>query len=497
MKGVTMASSNKRTNILFILTDQHRYDTLGCYGAPTCRTPNIDGLAERGVRFDRTYTPTSPCSPARAALFTGLYPHKNHVDVNGKILNANVPTLASELGKAGYNLGYAGKWHVDRHKVPTDYGFEGKDFPGYGYPPGGGVIQRLRFGGGRRKPIPHYPDYLEKHGFEKPRVLDAFYGDNPGKQNQEMYALQSGTIETTFECMVSEFTIDLLRKFKESSKQGKPFFLWANFWGPHTPCLLPEPYYSMYDPKAIPEEPSFTETWVRKPRVQELYERFWGLSSGGWKSWREIVARYWGYVTMLDDLVGRILEELKTLGLEENTLVVFTTDHGDMMGAHRLIEKGPFTYEQCYRLPMVAAHPACENPGSVSDEFVYLHDLFPTALEMAGVTPPDVPDSQSILDNILGRAAPTDRDSIYSAFYSQIFPFEQRMMRTRTHKLVFNVSDIGELYHMVNDPWEMRNLIDMPETKAVQRELMESMREHMVRLGDPLLRRFDSIRHVY
>ena len=168
-----------------------------------------------------------------------------------------------------------------------------------------------------------------------------------------------------------------------------------------------------------------------------------------------------------------------------------------MMGAHRLIEKGPFTYEQCYRLPLVAAHPTCEAPGSVCEEFVYLHDLFPTFLELAGVTSPDVPDSQGILDNLLGRTTPTNRDSIYAAFWNQIFPFEQRMVRTRTHKLVYNRTDIGELYDLVNDPWEMRNLIDLPETCALQTELLERMRTHMVRLDDPLLRQFDAMRHVY
>ena len=497
-----MPATTQRPNILLIMTDQHRFDTLGCYGAQTCRTPNIDALATRGVRFDAAYTPTSPCSPARAALFTGLYPHKNNVPSNDCLLNPDVPNLASELGKAGYKLGYAGKWHVDKARVPSEYGFQGKDFPGYGYPPAGGVIEGLRFGGRGRKPIPHYPDYLREHGLEPPKVLEAYYGENPGKSGQEMYALQTGTVETTFEYMVSEFTVELLRRFgaegsSGADEDGKPFFIWTNFWGPHTPCLLPEPYYSMYDPEVIPEEPSFTETWERKPRVQELYERFWGLSPGGWESWREIVARYWGYVTMIDDLVGRILSELRALGLEENTLVVFTTDHGDMMGAHRLIEKGPFTYEQCYRLPMIAAHPASKAPGSVCDEFVYLHDLFPTFLEVAGITPPDVPDSQSFLDNVVGRDTPTKRDSIYTAFLSQIFPFEQRMIRTPTHKLVYNRSDFGELYDMVADPWEMRNLIDMPETDAIQQELLDCLRDHMVRLDDPIIRWFDMIRPVY
>jgi arylsulfatase A-like enzyme len=117
--------------------------------------------------------------------------------------------------------------------------------------------------------------------------------------------LQSGGLESTFEYMVSEDTIGLLRRFQAARvKEGKPFFIWASFWGPHTPCIVPEPYYSMYDPTAIPVEPSFAETWHRKPGVQELSERTWGLSSGGWRGWREIIARYWGYVTMLDDLDG-------------------------------------------------------------------------------------------------------------------------------------------------------------------------------------------------
>jgi arylsulfatase A-like enzyme len=495
-----MTETDERPNILLILTDQQRYDTLGCYGAEICRTPHIDALAQRGVRFDRAYTSTVPCSPSRAALFTGLYPHKNNVTVNNRELNPDVPNLASELEQAGYRLGYAGKWHVDDPKVASDYGFEGKDFPGYGYPIYNGLIEGMRFGpradssGASR----HYEEYLKSHGYDPPKVLEAHYGDNPGKQRQEMYALQSGSIEQSFEYMVKEDTVDLMRSMvKERDESGKPFFMWTNFWGPHTPCLVPEPYYSMYDPEEIPIEPSFGETWERKPFVQHLVERYWGLSDGGWARWREIVARYWGYVTMIDDLVGMILTELEALGCADNTLVVFSTDHGDNMGAHRLIEKGPFTYEQCYRLPMIAAHPDCESPGSVCDEFVYLQDLYPTFLEMAGRPLPDEPDTQSILDQVRGRDVPTGRDSVYAQFFAQLFRFEQRMIRTRTHKFVYNHSDIGELYDLVNDPWEMHNLIDLPETRGLQEQLMAQMREHMVRLNDPELRHFDTIRHVY
>jgi arylsulfatase A-like enzyme len=490
-------AGNKQKNIVLIMTDQQRWDTLGCYGAPICRTPNIDKLATRGIRFSTVFTPTSPCSPARAALFTGLYPHKNHVLRNGGILNPEVPNLADALSKSNYNLGYAGKWHVDRAKVPSEYGFEGKDFPNYGYPPTNGYIEGLRYM--QRIPIPpHYNKYIEEKGLEPPKVLKAMYGDNPGKQNQEMYALQSGDIESSFEKMVGDFTVDLIRQFSIANEnEGKPFLIWANFWGPHTPCLVPEPYYSMYNPEDIPEEPNFKETWERKPDVHRLYARLWGLEEKDWGEWREIVARYWGYVTMIDDLVGQIVGELEAQGLIDNTLVIFTTDHGDQMGSHKMIEKGCFAYEESWRLPLVAAHPECEAPGSVCDELVYLHDLFPTFLECAGVSLPDVPDSQSILSNILGRDAPKERDSFYGIFTGHLFPAPLRFVRTRTHKFVYNMVGKGELYDLVNDPGELNNLFGQPEVKDIQEDLMTRMREHMVRLEDPLLRQFDVMRHVY
>ena len=485
-----------RKNVLLIMTDQQRWDTLGCYGAPTCKTPNLDALASRGVKFDAAYTPTSPCSPARAALFGGVYGHKDGVPRNGGFFRQDITNLAELLKPAGYKLGYAGKWHVDQGHVPTEYGFEGKDFPGYGYPPTHGFVEGLKYMQSYDMPN-HYEVYLKDHGLEVPKVVEATYGANPGKANQEMYALQSGTLEQSFECMVTEFTNELLEKFAAEGKQdGEPFFIWSNFWGPHTPCFVPEPYYSMYNPEDIPEEPNFCETWQNKPFVHDLVERLWGLREGGWEGWREIVARYWGYCTMIDDLVGMMTAKLEELDLLEDTMVVFTTDHGDQMGAHRLLEKGCFGYEETWRLPLIATHPDCENPGSVSDEFVYLFDLMPTVLEMAGVDIPDEIDAQSILPNILGRDEPTGRDHVYCEFAGHLFPSSFRMVRNRRYKLIWNQTQISELYDLKHDPYELNNIIDLPEVEAVKRKLLDVMREDMVRTEDPALRPFDTIRHM-
>ena len=207
----------RRPNILMIMTDQHRWDTLGCFGAPLCRTPHLDALASRGVRFDAAYTPTSPCSPARAALFSGLYPHKNGVPINDCTLNRENPTLASELGAAGYHLGYAGKWHVDNDTLPSDHGFVGHDFPGYGYPPANGGIEGLRFMAKAKVP-PIYQQYLADRGLERPRITEALFGSNPGQPGHEVYALHTGDIESNYETMAAEKAIELMRQFSQDAR---------------------------------------------------------------------------------------------------------------------------------------------------------------------------------------------------------------------------------------------------------------------------------------
>lgn len=508
-----MDTQSRQHNVLLILTDQQRYDSLGCYGAPVCRTPAVDGVAADGVCFSSAYTCAIACSPSRASLFTGVYPHRNGVTTNEVSLAEGIPNLASALQNAGYNLGYAGKWHVDHKKVPTQYGFRGKDFPDYGYPPADGLVEGLHFHEDRIRKggsdyTHHYADYLERHGLEAPRVLSAHYGNRPGQSpdKHEIYGLQSGTIEHSFETMVAEDTIDLLTQFKsEREKDGKPFFLWANFWGPHTPCVVPEPYYSMYDPASVPYEPSFTENWLHKPERQKLSELTWGLSRGGWPGWQEIIARYWGYCTMIDDLIARVLSRLKELGLEKNTIVIFASDHGDMMGAHRLIEKGPHGYDESFRVPLVVRHPDCDRPGTVDDDFVYLHDLFPTILESANADVPAETDGISLREAVLGHDQATPRTSVYGYSGHGIARSSLRMVRTREYKMTFAPTGLGrtsdlirdpwqlfEFYDLISDPYEMNNLYTLPGSTE-QQKMLAVFREHMIELGDPMLEYFDEV----
>ena len=484
----------KQPNVVVLMSDQQRLDTVSCYGLnEVCRTPHIDALAARGIRFDSAFTPTAICSPARASFYTGLYPHKHGVTANGLCLREGVRGVNHYLDEAGYRCGYAGKWHVDEQTGPTGYGFYGKDFLGYSFP-GGDLLPGLQFGGKLRSHN-HYADYLKERGFDPPpTVSHRFVGTNPSNQAQEMFALHEGPVESCIEYFVAE---EAKRVLDEVATGEEPFFLWANFWGPHSPSLVPEPYFSMYDPKAIPEHPGYAETFEKKPYRQQLIEKLWGLGDYGWEGFQEIAARYFGHCTLIDDMVGRVVAHLEQLGVLDDTIIVYTADHGDCLGAHKLIEKGEFMYDEIYRIPLVIAHPDCEAPGTACDEFVYLHEIMLSSLDAAGLDVPADLDGQSFLPAMEGRPFANGREEVYCVFDRHFTVANQRMVRTRTHQFTFNSGDPGELYDLQRDPYQLDNVYGDPAYEAVRQDLLGRMDRYMEELGDPLRGWFGRIKGAY
>ena len=484
----------ERPNIVVLMSDQQRLDTVSCYGLnDVCRTPHIDALAARGVRFDWAFTPTAICSPARASFYTGLYPHKHGVTGNGLCLNEGVRGVNHYLADAGYRCGYAGKWHVDQETGPSGYGFNGKDFMGYGFP-GGNLLPGLQFGGSLSSHN-HYADYLKERGFDPPpTVSHRFVGTNPANQRQEMFALHEGPVESCIEYYVAE---EAIRVLDEVAGGEEPFYLWANFWGPHSPSLVPEPYFSMYDPRSIPEHPGYAETFEKKPMRQKLIEHMWGLGDYGWEGFQEIAARYFGHCTLIDDMVGRVVAHLERLGALDNTIIVYTSDHGDCLGAHKLIEKGEFMYDEIYRIPLVIAHPECRAPGTACDEFVYLHEIMLSSLDAAGLEVPADLDGQSFLPAIEGRPYANGREEVYCVFDRHFTVANQRMVRTRTHQFTFNSADPGELYDLRRDPCQLDNVYGEPAYEAVRQDLMGRMDRYMEELGDPLRGWFGKVKGGY
>lgn len=481
----------KPKNILFLLSDQQRIDTVSAYNQnEICKTPHIDALAQKGMKFTNAFTPSAICSPARASLMTGLYPHKHGVIDNSTDLHDNIPLLGDYMTEAGYYCGFSGKWHISHSRTPEDCGFkDSKPFMGYGFP-GSRVFPSLKFDAPPSNSPNYYEEYLKENNYWPIDISDSFMGNNPALQIQEMYARHDGPLESTIEYFVAQDTCRLLDNAKEKEQ---PFFLWANFWGPHSPSIVPEPYFSMYNPKDIKEHPSYRETFEDKPYGYALTEKMWGLGDSGWDGFAEIIARYYGHCTMIDDMVGIILKKLEENGQLEDTLIVYTADHGDCLGAHRLIEKGAFMFDEIYRIPMIVSGAGKKD----NDSFVYLHELMPTALELAGVTPTQPVDGESLFSLMSGSAGSNGRNEVFCEFHNHFYTGRQRMVRNHQYQFTFNESQRGELYDLEKDPYQLKNECYNPAYANIKKQLLQTMSEYMEELNDPARGWFNRIREFY
>lgn len=450
-------------NILLLLTDQERYD-LTASESPV-ETPNIDRLREEGMAFERAYTPISICSSARASLLTGLYPH-NHGMLNNchepDAIQPNLPkelaTFGERLSKTAYEPTYVGKWHVGRDQGPEEFGFE-------------------YFGG----TDPHhdaglagdFEAYREERGVDPEREVEEPIRTDTG-------TLVAGTDPVPVEATRAYYIAD--RTIERLESPAEPFFHRTDFLGPHHPYVVPEPYASMYDPDEITPPESYRETFAGKPRVHEQYLDYRGVRGFDWETWSAVIAKYWGFVTLIDEQIGRILDAADT----ENCCTVHASDHGDFTGGHRQFNKGPLMYEDTYRIPLQIRWPGEVEAGSVCREFVSLHDLMPTFLDLAGVEVPDV-DGRSIRPLLDGRVPDDWPDSHFAQYHGDEFGlYSQRMLRTERFKYVHNSPDRNELYDLEEDPNELGNLIDHPAYADVRADLESRLVERMEETGDPI-----------
>ncbi|WUJ69571.1 sulfatase-like hydrolase/transferase [Kribbella soli] len=460
-------------NILFLMTDQHRVDTLGCYGNQICETPNLDALAASGTRFTNGFTPTAICTPARATLQTGVLPYRHTLLANyernvgyREELDDTFPVFSHYL--TGYQLGHVGKWHVGKDKGPRDFGYDGEHYAGWG-----NAVDH-----------PDYLSYLAEHGYPSFSVRNPVRGTFAnGEPGNLLAGILEQPVEATFEYFLAERTIEQLRRF---AADGGPFYLTCNWFGPHLPYLLPENYYFRYDAAQVELPASVAETFAGKPRVQQHYSSHWTYDSIGPDRWRELVAAYWGYVKLIDEQIGRILAVVDELGLTDDTAVLFTADHGEFTGAHRLHDKGPAMYDDIYRVPLIAKVPGL--PARVEDSFATLTDLTPTFLELADVEPPEHYQGRSLIPLIKGERPDDWPTEVIAEFHGHHFPYPQRMIRTDRYKLVINPADVNELYDLSTDPNELHNRYQHPELAEVRRELT-------TRLYDALRDRGDNFYH--
>lgn len=447
--------TDSRPNILFIMTDEQRYDCVGCYGNPVLRTPHIDSIAARGVRFDRGYVQNPMCMPSRMAIMTGRYcsGHGCNINCTGIPPHEQEHTFMRHLRDAGYYTAAIGKMHMMPKWGP--FGFRYLD-----------LIE------GQADRNNQYTDYLRAKGLE-------------GQQHTAKGERLPFDIYT--QALPAEENIDVFIgrravRWLEQWDRDEPFMLWVSFCNPHFPFDPPEPYDTLYDPAEVPLPVWKEGELERKPPQRQLQQER-GYDRADEPLLRKMVANTYGLIAILDDQVGRILRALEARGLAENTLIAFTSDHGDNLGDHRLLHKSGVTfYESCVRVPYIVSYPPAFPQGAVCTELVETIDLPATFLDVAGAPAPETMQGRSLVGLADSRLADW-RDDAFSEIDLRINPLMHgprdpgsrdyvAMIATKEWKYVHYPNlGIGELYNLVRDPHELDNLFYEPAYAAVLAEM--------------------------
>jgi arylsulfatase A-like enzyme len=415
----------RRPSILLIMPDQMRGQAMGCMGDPDVRTPHLDRLASEGLLFRNTFANTPVCCPARAIILTGKYPHKNGMVANDLRLGEAEVTLAELLAAEGYRTGFIGKWHLDG----------GPRLPGF-IPPGP-----------RRQGFQFWAANECSHDHFRP----SYFRDTA-----------EPIVEHRFEPEVwTDRAIEFLGQVGEA-----PFFLEVAMGPPHDPPGAPERYMSLYDPARIAVRPNWVE----------------GVRGAG----RREIAAYYAAITAVDDQVGRLMEALRQRGRADDTIVVVTSDHGDMLGSHgQRLKRKP--WEESIRVPGILRYPARVRPGRTTEALLSHVDLAPTLLSLCGLPVPPAMQGSDLSWAVLGT---TDRGP-GSVFFQIFVPFAgdgtpHPWRGVRTDRFMYARTEDGPwvFYDLADDPFERKNLARDPARAADRERMEDELRSWMERTGD-------------
>ncbi len=451
-----------RPNILLITTDEQRFDCVGCYGNPVIRTSNMDRLAKEGVRFELAYVQNPMCMPSRMSLMTGRYCSEHGVNINcvGLPEHEQDRTFMQSLSDAGYYTAAVGKMHMMPKWGP--FGFQYLD-----------LVE------GKADDNNQYIDYLKSKG------LNSKQREVKGEKGPFGTYTNALPAEDTIDVFVGRRAVRWLGAWAEGRLPGEatlpqdvdgsdhPFFLWISFSNPHFPFDPPEPYDMMYDPREVPGPVWRQGEMDTKPPQRQL-QRERGYDQATEAELRQIIAHYYGNITLVDDQIGEILDVLEEKDVLENTLIAFTSDHGDHLGDHHLLHKSGVTfYDISVRVPYIIRYPPRFPQGVVCEELVESIDLPATFLDIAGVAIPRTMQGRSLVGLPEGHVEDW-REDAFSEIDLTMNPLMHgprdpasrdyvAMICTKDWKYVhFPNLGIGELYDLVNDPHELTNLFYEP-----------------------------------
>lgn len=466
---------NQKPNVVFIISDQHQLQASGAYGSKLAITPNIDALAQTGVLFTNCYTPSPVCAPARAAIITGMYPyangavyHKTPIKMpNGKVqnlgsgllretgYNQEITTLAEIFKQQNYVTAAPGKMHVhgelqknvdEKFPEGNNMGFDEISVRYYTHFPGG-----------------HYEDevgedtYMRYRQFKK--YSDVFKGGaDDFNLNYEPTLVKND--EDNFDMVVARKSVEFIQK---RAIDNKNFFLHVGFEKPHPPLTTIKKYLDMYQPASF-TLPDTHDFWQKKGRLPWIPNWVHSNIQKNIEEAKNVMAAYHACVTEMDDMVGRVVQALKDNGLYENTIIIYTSDHGEHLFHHGLMNKHNM-YEEAVKVPFIISYPKLFKSGTINHSVVSLIDVLPTLAELINGKTPKTAQGISLVEPIQKDIHLSERE-VFSEFRGnnyQLLPeaknVPSRMMRKGALKFVYTHGIIDQLYDLDKDPKELNNLI--------------------------------------
>jgi len=479
-------------NILLITSDQHHWMFMG-YNDPKCKTPNLDRLAKMGTIFDRAYTPNPVSTPTRSSIITGMYPSQHGAYALGTKLDEKVPVVGDVMQQAGYRTALIGKAHFQPLAGTAEYP------SAEAYP----MLQDLDFWKTFTGPFYGF-DHVElarNHGDESHVGQDYanWMGGHVGERWKDWFQKPTGNVdgvqrwawkmpeEEHMNVWIAERSNAMLDQFAAKKEH---FFLWASFFDPHPPYLVPEPWASMYRaedmtlPATIKDDLQKMPLHYRMTLMKNYPKTQWMDEKEPWPvhglnfqnrdtvALKKDMAVYYGMISFMDHCIGQILDNLDKRGLLNNTLIVFTTDHGNLLGHHNLLAKGGFDYEDAVKIPFIAAYKGHIPAGKRSQAMLTLVDLAPTFLSYMGIAKPyymSGVDQKQVWNGEQEKA----RDFVIVENRFQPTKFYLRTYIEERYKITYDMnSDEGELFDLQQDPNEMNNLWNDPAYKELKATML-------------------------
>jgi arylsulfatase A-like enzyme len=481
-----MLRRSSRPNILLITTDQQRFDHLGLAGTLGFSTPHLDRLTDAGVWFRRAYCTSPICTPTRVSLLTGQYPSSHGAYSIGVTVDPfPASTTASILRDAGYATALVGKSHFvarcdEESHIRGLPDATDKDFLGWNGPYAGFDYVQASIGHTINCiPNMHYREFLEKSGADYRRWFPQM---TPGYDN-----MVAGAWDIPSQLHDTHWVAEKSRQWLDQQDDTQPWFLWASFQDPHEPFVCPEPWFSQVDrevlkPYSGPPDHGFRDRPAFYGDVLKQGEAGWGEIEDGngvpcifhWPQMDDqahtALQATAGMVRFLDDRIGSIFENLRASGQWENTIVIFTSDHGEMHGHHGFWGKGLMAFEDCQRVPLLIAGPGVTGRGAC-EALVSLVDIPRTMLSLAGITPPETFQGAD-LTPILHGGATSVQDHVFVECEATHLVGQLTCVTERYKIVAYKNSEEGELYDLLEDPDQIRNRWGDPELFQRREEML-------------------------